>query len=125
MSKQSIKRSASTKKADASTSPPRPAQLTSSASRAGAAPKVKTVATSPADEMAPLNELLLEELFPVDVHNVDVRRLRDDRDPIQYGDEVMFVAVAGFRPKNREHQLIPASLGEDDDIMQIRDDADI
>jgi hypothetical protein len=49
--------------------------------------------------MDSLNSMLLDQLVPsmLEITNVDIKRLRDDRSEIQLGDEVAFVATATFR----------------------------
>lgn len=56
----------------------------------------------------------------LDVHSIDVRRLRDDNSPIDSGEEVMFVAVCKFH-------LVEKTAGVEagQDVLEIRSDADL
>ena len=64
----------------------------------------------------------------LDVCDVDVQRLRDDRSEIMTGDEVAFVAVAKFRiPLDAGALAAPFwnSLGPGDEVFWIGNDAEL
>ena len=69
-----------------------------------------------------LDALLEPQATTLDVHSVDVRRLRDDRSPIEVGEEVMFVATAKFRLESAGVSTVDL---EGTDVLEIRDDADL
>jgi len=90
-------------------------------------PAVRTSAPRAAKKIIPqgltLDTLLEPATTRLDVHSVDVRRLRDDRSPIEVGEEVMFVAAAKFR---LEAAGVPNTVDlEGTDVLEIRDDADL
>jgi hypothetical protein len=90
-------------------------------------PAVRASAQRAAKKIIPqgltLDELLEPPATRLDVHSVDVRRLRDDRSPIEVGEEVMFVAAAKFR---LETAGIEGTVDlEGTDVLEIRDDADL
>jgi hypothetical protein len=90
-------------------------------------PALRTSAQRAAKKIIPqgltLDELLEPPATRLDVHSVDVRRLRDDRSPIEVGEEVMFVAAAKFR---LETAGIEGTVDlEGTDVLEIRDDADL
>jgi hypothetical protein len=72
-----------------------------------------------------LDSLLKCEGTDLDIHTVDVKRLRDDRSPIVAGEEIMFVAVAKFRLMCTEVNLAPSDVAAGDDVLAIGDDADL
>jgi len=90
-------------------------------------PAVRTSNQRAAKKIIPqgltLDELLEPAATRLDVHSVDVRRLRDDRSPIEVGEEVMFVAAAKFR---LETVGVDGTVDlEGTDVLEIRDDADL
>ena len=90
-------------------------------------PAVRASAQRAAKKIIPqgltLDELIEPPETRLDVHSVDVRRLRDDRSPIEVGEEVMFVAAAKFR---LEAAGIEGTVDlEGTDVLEIRDDADL
>lgn len=85
-----------------------------------------------------LNYQVLEDLFNgvngkrlyLEVTNVDVRRLRDDRAEIQLGQDVAFVATATFRAsgevaKELGDRLKARHLASGDDLLVIGPDAEL
>lgn len=59
----------------------------------------------------------------IEVFGVDAKRLRDERDPINAGDEALFVATAKFRiSRTPKSTTVPYPKGAK--ILEVRDDAD-
>lgn len=81
--------------------------------------------------MLKLNFDILDRLeHPLEVTNVDVKRLRDDRSEIQLGQEVAFVATASFRVTPEAQTalgpLVPnAALAVGDELLVIGSDAEL
>jgi len=85
--------------------------------------------------MAKLDYQVLDDLFNahhlfLEVTNIDVRRLRDDRSEIQIGQEVAFVATAAFRGsptavKQLADRLDAHDLAAGDELLVIGPDAEL
>jgi len=85
--------------------------------------------------MEKLDYQVLDDLFKanhlfLEVTNVDVRRLRDDRSEIQLGQEVAFVATAAFRAsssavKHIGERLDARDLAAGDELLVIGPDAEL
>ncbi len=84
--------------------------------------------------MRKLNYELLEGLVthgrPLEVTDIDVKRLRDDRSEIHAGQEIAFVATASFRLtaagcRTLQQQLDAGHLAVGDELLAIGPDADL
>lgn len=71
-----------------------------------------------------LLDALKDATLDIESYGIDVKRLLDEKGPINAGDEAMFVATASFRVRRDGEATLPRYLGRGDKIFEIRSDGE-